>query len=219
MSADDTIPAGYIRLDEAFLSLLRLMNECAGCDPDSGSPASWHEWVESESDPRDEWGARMRRQSDAERRIWNAVTRSGALELHTRHSTTANLERVGWATLAKAGRHQSLVCGRLIFAGHDEKFGKPLFVKAAGWDSFMKASRSELAPPSAKAEKDCAKWLRGRFETGDRRSKRKLEEDALRDYPRLSARGFERVWKEVAPEHARRPGRRAQRPLVGNRRT
>ena len=63
--------------------------------------------------------------------------------------------------------------------------------------------RSENVVPSAKAEKDCCRWLKALRAAGPERPKDDYWEIARKEFERLSRRGFDRAWANAVGDDAR----------------
>ncbi|MFN0191997.1 MAG: hypothetical protein ACKVP5_08455 [Aestuariivirga sp.] len=59
---------------------------------------------------------------------------------------------------------------------------------------------------TAKAERDCAEWLRPLTKQPKQYPKVWYLDEAMRHFPRLSSRGFDRVWRKVTPKKWRAAG-------------
>jgi hypothetical protein len=66
---------------------------------------------------------------------------------------------------------------------------------------------------SAKAERDCAEWLRSLGRRPKEQPKTWYREEAYRRFPGLSLNGFNRAWNRVTPKSWRRPGASRRRPV------
>ena len=75
-------------------------------------------------------------------------------------------------------------------------YPRPMF-----WFGKAKAQVSK-----AKPEADCAKWLRSLIQEGRRHPKPWYLDEALRQFPKLSERGFNRVWRRTVPASWRARG-------------
>jgi hypothetical protein len=93
-----------------------------------------------------------------------------------------------------------------------EEFGR--YCDLAGYPRpyfwFGKA-KAKVKASNAKSEGDCAKWLRSLAQDKNRRPKSWYLDEALRRFPNLSERGFNRAWARSVPATWRKKGRKGKR--------
>lgn len=91
-------------------------------------------------------------------------------------------------------------------AARARRYGKVLYI--VEWHRFPGVLVETSEQSSAKAERDCEAWFRDllKGKRSKTQSKASLRRLAQARFPRLSDRGFDRVWTKVAPDRFKRPG-------------
>jgi hypothetical protein len=77
--------------------------------------------------------------------------------------------------------------------------------------------KQTLRTSLAKAERDCAEWLRSLAKEPKQHPKAWYRDEAIRRFPGLSAKGFDRAWKRATPKEwwmAGAPGKRKRRDSI-----